>query len=234
LVTSVVPDWAAFWDREWQAVYERPTRSIVWLDGLLLALVLVITVATGTARGADDAADLYAARCAVCHGADRGGYIAPALSPTSLKRFTEAQLRFKIMTGGVRTLMPAHPSWGDRLAKNEIARLAALIKNAPLEAMSWDLEDISASLTVDVADEDALPRKPSYPIDDMDDLMAVMARGHYAAGEASKVVFFNGATNEQIGEVATFQAPHLADFPRDERWMYLTTDGGYVFKIDLY
>jgi mono/diheme cytochrome c family protein len=54
----------------------------------LLALVLVIAVATGTARGADDAADLYATHCAVCHDADRGGYIAPALTPTSLKRLT--------------------------------------------------------------------------------------------------------------------------------------------------
>jgi nitrite reductase (NO-forming)/hydroxylamine reductase len=187
------------------------------------------------AWGADDAAELYAAHCAVCHGADRSGYIAPALSPTSLKRFTEAQLGFKIKTGGVRTLMPAHPSWGERLSTNEIAKLAALIKNAPLQATSWGMKDISASLTVYVADERALPAKPGYSIDDMDDLMAVMARGHYAAGEASKVVFFNGATNEQIGEVPTFHAPHLADFhPRDERWIYVTTDGGYVFKIDLY
>jgi hypothetical protein len=97
------------------------------------------------------------------------------------------------------------------------------------------LNDIRNSLEVLVADESTLPDKPSYSIENLGDLMAIMARGRFAAGEAAKVVFFDGRTNKRIGEVPTGFAPHLLNFhPKQERWAYARNDAGYIFKIDLY
>lgn len=70
-----------------------------------------------------------------------------------------------------------------------------------------------------------------YAIDHIDDLMAVMARGRYAAGDASRIVFFDGRRNRKLGYVQTGFAPHLIDYhPTQERWAYATTDTGYLYK----
>lgn len=208
---------------------QRFLRSII----LVAALHALPQVSAGHAADAGEA--LYEQHCAVCHGADLGGYIAPALNKTSLTRFTAAQLRYKIMTGGVGTLMASHPSLSERLSKDEIAKVAAFIKNEPQRELSWDMDRIRSSLEVLVEDESALPAKPTYAIAEMDDLMAVMARGHFASGAESKVVFLDGRTNRRLGEVATAFAPHILDYhPTDERWAYVTTDSGHLFKIDLY
>jgi len=180
------------------------------------------------------AEQLYAAHCAVCHGADRGGYIGPALN-SDQTRLTHTEISNKILTGGATTLMPQHPTWRIRLSAKDRDLLASLITKRPRQSMSWGLEDIRKSLEVFVADESALPGKPTYPIADIDDLMAVMGRGRFAAGDAAKVVFFDGRTNRKIGEVPTRFAPHLMDFhPRQERWAYVRDDLGYIHKIDLY
>ena len=74
-----------------------------------------------------------------------------------------------------------------------------------------------------------------YRIEEISDLMVVMGRGRFAAGDAAKLVFLDGRTHEQVGEVPTRYAPHLMDFhPRDPRWAYVRDDMGYVHKIDLY
>ncbi|MEA2079650.1 MAG: cytochrome D1 domain-containing protein, partial [Pseudomonadota bacterium] len=182
----------------------------------------------------DEAEQLFTDHCAVCHGADRGGYIGPALNSEET-RLTEFLIRAKIITGGVGTLMPKHPKWGGTLSRKEIEQLASLISKQPKRQVSWGLEDIRRSLEVYVADESTLPDKPAYPIENLDDLMAVTARGSYSAGDDAKVVFFDGRTNEVVGEIATNFAPHLIDFhPRQERWAYVRTDDGYVLKVDLY
>jgi len=49
-----------------------------------------------------------------------------------------------------------------------------------------------------------MPQHPTWPgklsIKEMD-LMAIMARGRFAAGDEAKVVFFDGRTNKKVGEV---------------------------------
>lgn len=220
------------------------TAGLSWSPGpswarcsvaLVLFASVILTPVEMHAADAGTAKDVYGARCAVCHGADRGGYIGPALNREALKRFTEGQLVAKIKTGGVGTLMPRHARFFEILSEAQMAALAHLIKTNPNEEVFWGLADIAASLTVHVADENALPANPVYDIDDMDDLMAVMARGRFAAGDAAKAVFFDGRTNTKVGEVPTRFAPHILDYhPIDERWAYLTTDAGYVYKIDLY
>jgi len=114
-------------------------------------------------------------------------------------------------------------------------QLASLITKRPKQSMSWGLNDIRDSLEVLVAEESSLPDKPNYPIEDFDDLMVIMVRGRFAAGDEARVVFYDGRTNKKIGEVDTDFAPHLMDFhPRQERWAYVRDDNGYILKIDLY
>jgi nitrite reductase (NO-forming) / hydroxylamine reductase len=177
---------------------------------------------------------LFADHCAVCHGADRGGYIGPALNSDQTK-LTREQVSAKIKIGGATTLMPQHPTWPGRLSVKEIDLLTALITKRPKQSMTWGLNDIRKSLEVLVADESGLPGKPTYPIESLDDLMVIMVRGRFAAGDEAKVVFFDGKTNKKVGEVPTGFAPHLMDFhPGQERWAYVRDDIGYIHKIDLY
>lgn len=199
----------------------------------LLAGVVLASTPSSLAR-AQGAEELFFEHCAVCHGADRGGYIAPALNRDSLKALTRAQIAAKIKTGGIGTLMPPHPTFFGKLSGRQVSELAEFVKTTPKTEMRWGLEDIKASLVVHVADEAALPKTPAYAIAHMDDLMAVAARGRYAAGDESKVVFFDGRTNTKLGEIATKHAPHLVDFhPKEDRFVYVTTDGGTLFKVDL-
>jgi mono/diheme cytochrome c family protein/DNA-binding beta-propeller fold protein YncE len=181
----------------------------------------------------DEAERLYEAHCAVCHGADRGGYIGPALNRDQTK-LTQAQVDAKIQMGGATTLMPQHPAWPGKLSSRQREQLAALITQQPKRALDWGLEDIRKSLVV-LADEATLPAKPAYAIEDIDDLMAVMGRGRYAAGSDAKVVFFDGRSHRKVGEVPTGFAPHLMDFhPKQARWAYVRDDIGTIHKIDLY
>jgi mono/diheme cytochrome c family protein len=204
-----------------------------------LLAILWITALPGipSATWADDfdkAEQLYADHCAVCHGADRGGYIGPALNSDQTK-LTEEQISAKIREGGATTLMPQHPTWTGKLSTRKMDLLASLIVQRPKQSMSWGLNDIRNSLEVLVADESTLPDKPTYRIENLDDLMAIMARGRFAAGDEARVVFFDGRTNKKIGEVPTDFAPHLMDFhPKQERWAYVRDDLGYIMKIDLY
>ncbi|MCK4675913.1 MAG: cytochrome c, partial [Gammaproteobacteria bacterium] len=190
-------------------------ETILWITALLgLSSV-------SWAKNFDEAEQLYADHCAVCHGVDRGGYIGPALNSDQTK-LTQAQVSAKILEGGATTLMPQHPTWPGKLSIRKMDLLASLITQRPKQLMSWGLNDIRNSLEVLVADESSLPDKPTYPIDNLDDLMAIMARGRFAAGKEAKVVFFDGRTNKKVGEVSTDFAPHLMDFhPKQERWAYV-------------
>ena len=204
------------------------------LATLLWITTLPVIPSASWAEDFDEAERLYADHCAVCHGADRGGYIGPALN-SEQTRLTREQVSARILEGGATTLMPQHPTWPGILSTRKRNLLASLIVQRPKQSMSWGLEDIRRSLEVLVADESTLPDKPTYPIGNLDDLMAVMARGRFAAGDAARVVFFDGRTNKKIGEVPTDFAPHLMDFhPKQERWAYVRTDAGYILKIDLY
>ena len=200
--------------------------------GLWLAMCAV--PAAAQALDVARAERLFGQHCAVCHGADRGGYIAPALNrdDTQLSR---AVIDQKIVGGAPPTLMPAHPSWRGGLSAKDRALLVDLITTQAKPVLTWDLDATRKSLEVFVADESRLAAAPRYRIDHIDDLMAVMSRGQRAAGAESKVLFFDGRRHRKVGEVATGQAPHLMDFhPTKPRWAYVRDDAGYVHKIDLY
>ncbi|AGI25716.1 cytochrome d1 heme subunit [Pseudomonas sp. ATCC 13867] len=194
-------------------------------------LPLVLCLAPGLA-GADepiDAARLFQENCTTCHSADRGGYIAPALNSTALNS-SETALRSMIMLGIPDTLMPP---WHGVLSDEQIRALAHYIKTTPRDNPQWTLQDIRDSLEV-LVDESKPPDKPVYD-GDVRDLMAIMQRGRYGKAPAARVVFFDGKTNKQVGEVPTDYAPHILDYdPVNPRWGYLKTDTSEIYKIDLY
>lgn len=200
---------------------------------LLTAMLASIAELAG-AQDSERAERLFAQHCAVCHGADRGGYVGPALNRDETK-LTRAQVAEKILSGGPATLMPPHPAWRGALSARDRDLIATLVTTQPKRSLAWSLEDVRRSLEVLVSDESKLPSAPRYAIDRIDDLMAVMSRGREAAGPQAKVLFFDGRTHRQVGEVPTGFAPHLMDFhPAQPRWAYVRDDAGWVHKIDLY
>ncbi len=207
------------------------TRSI---RSLLVSIAVAALAPSASAQDLERAEQLFDRHCAVCHGADRGGYIAPALNRDETK-LTRAQVAETISSGVPSTLMPQHPSWRGALSAKDRDLLAQLITTQPKQTLSWGIDDVRKSLEVRVADESTLPDAPVYRIDALDDLMAVMSRGRHAAGDGSKVLFFDGRTHRLVGEVPTDFAPHLMDFhPTQPRWAYVRDDRGYVHKIDMF
>ena len=75
------------------------------------------------------AAELYQARCAACHGANRQGVpgFAPALTPESLAALSESEIKNTISAGRPGTAMPAF----NTLSPEEVDALFQLI-NSPV------------------------------------------------------------------------------------------------------
>jgi mono/diheme cytochrome c family protein/DNA-binding beta-propeller fold protein YncE len=196
----------------------------------------VFTVLSLSANASDDAHhsnQLYQENCASCHGADQGGYLAPALNADTLKGRSPTALRSIIMTGSFDTLMP--PFYG-KLSDDDIRGLVKHLQSTPKQPNpAWTLEDMKKSVQVYVQDESTLPSKPTYEIDSMDNIIGVAARGKYGRGAGSKAVFINSSTHKEIGEVPTGTAAHIIEFnPANPRWAYVKTDTAEIFKIDLY
>jgi cbb3-type cytochrome c oxidase subunit III len=76
-----------------------------------------------------DAYQSYASSCAVCHGVNRQGVSAlgPALTPESLAKLSDAEIRDVILNGRAGTPMPAFKS---TLSTDAIDALLQFIKNA--------------------------------------------------------------------------------------------------------
>ncbi len=183
------------------------------------------------ANANEDLEALFANNCASCHGMDRGGYIAPGLNKEKQGEADPSALAYIISNGVDGSLMPA---WKGRLTEKQMLDLATYFTKAPKRDVKWTMEDVKKSVTVYVPDESTLPKKPVYGIGKMSDLVAVTSRGTLAR-DTSRVVFFNGANNEIVGSIPTHFAPHIVNYdPSNDRWAYVKTDGGRVYKVDLY
>ncbi|MBI4243409.1 MAG: cytochrome c, partial [Planctomycetes bacterium] len=73
------------------------------------------------------AAKLFATNCAVCHGEKRQGIsgLAPALTPTSLTKLSDAEVRSAILKGRSNTAMAGFEG---RLSSEEIDALLQFVK----------------------------------------------------------------------------------------------------------
>ncbi len=208
-------------------------KKIIKLNKTLLAGATGLLLLAGNAHAASDMHKVYAENCASCHGADHGGYLAPAINADTLKGRSPTALRTLIMTGSFETLMP--PFYG-RLSDAEIRGMVKHLQSTPKQDNPpWTIKDMQKSLKVYVKDESTLPSKPTYQIDSMDDLIGVAARGKYGRGAGSKAIFINSKTHQIVGEVETGTAAHIIDFdPANSRWAYVKTDTAEIFKVDLY
>ena len=197
------------------------------------ALLLLPLAAQANTDDAQKMHKLYEDNCASCHGSDHGGFLAPALNADTLKGRSPTALRTIVMTGSFDTLMP--PFYG-RLSDDEIRGVIKHLQSTPkLDNPPWTIEDMKASLKVLVNDESTLPAKPTYQIDNMDNVIGVAARGKYGRGSGSKAVFINSVTHQKIGEIATGTAAHIIDYnPVNPRWAYVKNDTAEIFKVDLY
>ena len=161
-------------------------------------MVLAGVSAASAALDVEKAEKLFMEHCAVCHGADRGGYIGPALNHDETK-LDRGQVTGKILAGIPPTLMPQHPSWRTGLSGKDQALLVELIATQPKTRPGWGMEDVRRSLQVLVADEATLPAAPRYRIARIDDLMGVMSRARQGAGKQAKVLFYDGHTHRKVG-----------------------------------
>jgi len=203
---------------------------------LLTAAGLTAVFATFSVAQAEtgfDAHKLYEDNCASCHGSDHGGFLAPALNSTTLKGRSPTALRTIVMAGSFDTLMPP---FYNKLTDDQIRGVIKHLQTTPkLDNPAWTIDDIKNSLKVYVKDESTLPSKPTYDIDNIDNVIGVAARGKYGRGEGSKAIFINSVTHKKIGEVPTGTAAHIIDYnPANPRWAYVKTDTAEIFKVDLY
>jgi len=211
--------------------------TITTLKKSILAASIAVLFGSGHAFAKSDDQhkmhQLYQDNCASCHGADHGGYLAPALNSETLKGRSPTALRTLIMTGSFETLMP--PFFG-RLSDSDIRNMVKHLQTTPkLDNPPWTLQDMKASLKVYVKDVSKLPNKPTFKIDSMDDIIGVAARGKYGRGQGSEAVFINSKTHTIIGKIPTVTAAHIIDFdPANERWAYVKTDTAEIYKVDLY
>ena len=207
-------------------------KGILCMAAVLLGLLPGLTAAEVNAAAKEHAEKVFNENCASCHGHDLGGYLAPALNKDRLAGRSPTSLRSMVMTGVFDTLMP--PFYG-RLSDDEIRGVVNRMLTTPKLDPQWTLEDIKKSLKVHIQDESTLPAKPTYVIENMDDLLGVAARGRYGRGAGSKAVFINSATNAKVGEIPTKTAAHIIEFnPVNPRWAYVKTDTSEIYKVDLY
>ncbi|MBI2858669.1 MAG: cytochrome c [Chloroflexi bacterium] len=82
---------------------------------------------SATATSAVDGAKLFAANCAVCHGQNRQGVsgLGPALTPASLAKLSEGEVKNTILKGRQNTAMAGFEG---RLGPQEIDALVKLVK----------------------------------------------------------------------------------------------------------
>jgi nitrite reductase (NO-forming) / hydroxylamine reductase len=166
----------------------------------------------------------FADTCGGCHSADRRGGTGPALMPG---RLTESDdfYRQVIHDGRPETVMTP---WGSTLSDEEIEALVAYIKS-PINAAAseWEMEDIAASRSVLVPD-DQLAEKPSHS-GDLSNLMLITER------EARSIAVVDGNSFKLLGHIAaSYRAHGYAFDPTSDRWVYNVGRDGWLFKIDLY
>jgi mono/diheme cytochrome c family protein/DNA-binding beta-propeller fold protein YncE len=187
-------------------------------------LLLAAASCTAAADAPADAAALYAAHCATCHGAQRLGGMGPALLPQSLERLRPADAQKVIRAGRPATQMPA---FGETLQPAQIAALAAWIY-APVEpAPEWRDADIRASRSF-TAESAQWPPRPRWSADPMNLFVVVEGGDHH-------VSLVDGDRLEVIHRFPSRFALHGGPkFSPDGRYVYFGSRDGWITKYDLW
>jgi dihydro-heme d1 dehydrogenase len=189
------------------------TRFIVLISALLLS--------SGLANA--DPADIFSDACADCHGEDRLGGTGPALIPQTLKRMRGPNLEKVILNGRAATQMPA---FADVYSKDEIAALAAYIKQPLEDVPEWGAEQITETLTLN---PDYVPSDtPVFSADPMNITLVVETGDHH-------VSVLDGDTFEVLDRFETPFAVHGGPkFSPDGRYVFIMSRDGWVQKYDIW
>ena len=189
----------------------------------LFAASLALTLAiAGAARAAPDAAALYLAHCASCHGGDRFGAIGPALLPGNLGRLGKAGAEATIRDGRPGTQMP---SFKADLDDQSIKALAAYVNSPPPTAPVWGRAQIEASR---VLTPDLPAARPVYSADPLNLFVVVEGGDHH-------VSIVDGDNFTPIYRFASRFALHGGPkFTPDGRYVYFSSRDGWVTKFDLW
>jgi len=187
-----------------------------------LALVVLLTLAV-PARAEPNAAALYSAHCAACHGADRLGGQGPALLPENLGRLTGARAAAVIADGRFATQMPA---FRGILGASEIDALTAFISTPLASAPQWDAREIAASRLFH--SQPAAVNRPFYSADPLNLFVVVEAGDHHAT-------ILDGNRFWPLARFATRFALHGGPkFTPDGRFVFFMSRDGWVTKYDLW
>lgn len=199
----------------------RPKR-MVRAALALLALALAFSFAPDARAG--EAAKLFTAHCAQCHGADRLGGTGPALLPETLGRLGRARARKVIAEGRAATQMPA---FGETLSEAEIAALADYVFTAPASPPRWGAREIESSRKTLVPPE-RWPAKPVFDADPLNLFVVVEAGDHH-------ITILDGDRFTPLARLPTHFAVHGGPkFSPDGRFVYLVSRDGWVSKVDLW
>lgn len=197
-------------------------RTASRVAAALLAL-LVHLIAPSVAVAEPDAAALFAARCASCHGADRLGGTGPALIPEALVRVKREAAARVVAEGRPATQMPA---FAKELSEPERAALLAYIYTPLAQMPRWEEADIVKSRVFSGAP--AKLDKPDFEADPLNLFVVVETGDHHAT-------ILNGDTFTPIHRFATRFALHGGPkFSREGRFVYFMSRDGWVTKYDLW
>ncbi|WP_247597013.1 cytochrome D1 domain-containing protein [Hydrogenophaga sp. PAMC20947] len=170
------------------------------------------------------AAALYTEHCAACHGAQRTGGMGPALLPESLSRLRPAEALQVMTHGRVATQMPG---FADKLAKEDIAALAAYVRTPVVPAPTWSEVDIRDSRTFNPAPANELAQ-PVWSADPMNLFVVVEGGDHH-------VSLVDGDKFEVVARFPTRFALHGGPkFTPDGRYVFFGSRDGWITKYDLW
>lgn len=187
--------------------------------------ILVLEGGPETLFEGEPVEDAYLDYCSGCHGPERGGAIGPALIPDLL--FEADSFYFDtIKNGRPGTSMPPWGSFG--LTDEEIWMMVGFIRSEPnYEAIDWGLDEISASHTI-LVPEDQWPITQTHT-GNLDNLFLVTER------EVRQIAVIDGDTHQLLDHIdASYRAHGYAFDPTNNRWAYNIGRDGWLFKIDLY
>lgn len=183
--------------------------------------LLMLAVFCGSANAGPG--ELFAQRCASCHGEERLGGTGPALIPESLGRTKKEGIVQTITGGRMQTQMPA---FGKDLSANEIAALADYIMTPLPKVPVWDQAEIDASRILNPDYRAA--NKPLFAADPMNLFIVVETGDHHAT-------LLDGDRFEPITRFKTRYALHGGPkYSPDGRFVFFMSRDGWVTKYDIW
>lgn len=191
---------------------------------LLTAVAGALALSYGSAWAAPDAASLYQAHCAACHGADRLGGTGPALLPGNLERLRKPAAMTTITEGRIATQMPG---FSGKLAADEVAALVDLIYTPLATTPTWGMDEIRAS-RIQHQPPGSLGDKPVFKADPLNLFVVVELGDHHAT-------ILDGDRFEPITRFPTRYALHGGPkFSPDGRYVYFASRDGWIAKYDIW